>query len=447
MFGYAYHNSGPTLNKYEIEHLLLQFTTSAASNRPLLFQLFESDRRHGVISRMHAKAISDPREFEKFADEFSTEEFHAKVKAAVKNPDGPDAKYILNKLTPLLTSGGKKSAYGAMDKNRSAGEILAMGRRFGSAPSFNTFGIDDINHPNSIRFALPSSSNHDFPAVVSSASQVEMKKGITLMDEDNGSSKMPFGYTERMKLLSNNPVGAAEAYIQVVHDIMSILCGTNPSNKTSSFKSPDDVGMTGTLHASFGKNEVTHSGSLHHHAVQWGGLPPELLEAVADIEELVNVVAPILDSQYSASLERHVHVQNLVKENISTVVGLKKTRDEAKRRSGLDTPSQDTFDDSEDTLDINGSKLNDINRNGSDNDSDMDIEGVSHPASEPQTQDTPTLSNSIQDTSNISRDNSNEMESTDKASLHTSPSKGESSIVCSKLLLLELLLTFILYSE
>ena len=100
-----------------------------------------------------------------------------------------------------------------MEKNRSAGEILAMGRRFGSAPSFNTFGIDDINHPNSIRFALPSSSNHDFPAVVSSASQVEMKKGITLMDEDNGSSKMPFGYTERMKLLSSNPVGAALAYL------------------------------------------------------------------------------------------------------------------------------------------------------------------------------------------------------------------------------------------
>ena len=400
---------------------------------------------------MHAKVISDPREFEKFANEFSTEEFQAKVKAAAKNPDGPDAKYILHKLTPLLTSGGKKSAYGAMDKNRSAGEILAMGRRFGSAPSFNTFGIDDINHPNSIRFALPSSSNHDFPAVVSSASQVEMKKGIALMDEDNGSSKMPFGYTERMKLLSSNPVGAALAYTQVVHSIMSILCGINPSSKTSSFKSPDDIGMTGTTYATYGKNEVTHSGSLHHHAVQWSGLPPELLEAVADIEELVNVVASILDSQFSANLERHVHVQNLVKETISTVVGLNKTRDEAKRRSGLDTPSQDTFDDSEDTLDINGSELNGIITNGSDNDSDMDIEGVSHPASEPQTQDTPTLSNSVQDTSNASRDTSNETESTNKgsdmASLHTSPTKGKFSILCFKLLLLELLLTFILYSE
>ena len=76
------------------------------------------------------------------------------------------------------------------------------------------------------------------------------------------------------------------------------------------------------------------------------------------------------------------------------------------------------------------------------------MEDVSHPASEPQIQDTPT---SVQDTSNASRDTSNEMESDDKgsdmASLHTSPTKGKFSTLCIKLLLLQLILTFILYSE
>ena len=92
--------------------------------------------------------------------------------------------------------------------------------------------------------------------------------------------------------------------------------------------------------------------------------------------------------------------------------------------------------------------MKDINTNGSDdNDSDVQMEDVSQPASEHQTQDTPTLANPVQDTSNAS----NETESTDKrsdmASLHTSPTKGECSILCLKLSLLELLLTFILYSE
>ena len=83
--------------------------------------------------------------------------------------------------------------------------------------------------------------------------------------------------------------------------------------------------------------------------------------------------------------------------------------------------------------------------------SDVQMEDVSHPASEPQTQDTPSLANSVQDTSNASRDTSNEMESDDKgsdmASLHTSPTKGKFSTLCIKLLLLQLILTFILYSE
>jgi len=57
--------------------------------------------------------------------------------------------------------------------------------------------------------------------------------------------------------------------------------------------------------------------------VKWGGLSPDLLESVADIPELCQKVASVLDSQYCASLDRHVHVQDLVKKNIGTAKGLK----------------------------------------------------------------------------------------------------------------------------
>lgn len=180
----------------------MQYTTSAASNRPLLFQLFESKWRHGVISSMHAKVSSDPAEFEKFADEFSTDEFQDKLKAAVKDPKNAEAKYVLNKLTPLLTFAGRKSVFGALERNESAGQILALGRRYGCAPNFTTFGIDDCNHPNAIRFALRSSNNSDFPAVVSSASQVEMKHGLKLKDGDEGIIHIPYGYIERLTLMN-----------------------------------------------------------------------------------------------------------------------------------------------------------------------------------------------------------------------------------------------------
>ena len=196
LFGTAYNSSRPTLDKYQTEHLIMQYTTKAACNRQLLCQLFESNRRYGVIGNMHAKASTNPKEFGKFADEFSTSEFQEKLKAAVRNPEGSDAKYVLNKVTPLLTFAGRKSAFGALERNQSAGEMLALGRRYGCAPAFLTFGIDDINNPNAIRLALRSSSNEDFPAVVSSASRVELDRGIPLEDEHAGVVHIPRGYTE-----------------------------------------------------------------------------------------------------------------------------------------------------------------------------------------------------------------------------------------------------------
>ena len=85
--------------------------------------------------------------------------------------------------------------------------MLALGRRFGCAPAFLTFGIDDINNPNAIRLALRSSSNTEFPAVVSSASHVEMDRGIALEDEHEGVIRIPHGYTENdSNLMNNNPL-------------------------------------------------------------------------------------------------------------------------------------------------------------------------------------------------------------------------------------------------
>ena len=58
---------------------------------------------------MHAKVSRDPGEFEKFANEFMSGEFQAKFKAALKNPKGKEAEYILNKLTPIMSFAGRKA--------------------------------------------------------------------------------------------------------------------------------------------------------------------------------------------------------------------------------------------------------------------------------------------------------------------------------------------------
>ena len=66
------------------------------------------------------------------------------MKDAVKNPDGKNAKLVLQKLVPFLTCPGKRTVFGAAERNESAGKILSLGRRFSCAPDFLTFGIDDV---------------------------------------------------------------------------------------------------------------------------------------------------------------------------------------------------------------------------------------------------------------------------------------------------------------
>ena len=139
--------------------------------------------------------------------------------------------------------------------------------------------------------------------------------------------------------MNNNPVGAAVAYKQVVHDIMTILFGMEPF-KHSGFadgwsakktKVGVDCKLAGSPLAFFGKNEVTHSGSLHFHVIIWAGITPLLIEFASDIPELCKHVSDMLESQYCAQLDRHVHVKDLVHVNIKTVKGLKKVHEKKLR--------------------------------------------------------------------------------------------------------------------
>ena len=322
LFGTAYGGHRPNLNEGQVQHLLMQYTTSAASCRPLLFYLFDQKQRHASIKGMYAKVLSDKRAFDQLSKECKSPIFHERLQNAVKNPQCKDGKYIAKRLVPVLSFGGKKTVFGAMERNESKGEILALGRRFGSAPAFLTFAIDDVNHPTSIRLAMRSENNNDFPSIMSGISHETLKNGFGGTNVTEGNINIPSNWSERCRTLINNPVGAAHVYKNLVHDVMSILVGIKPSNhsgdnrktvKTSPVSwDADSIGIIGTPLAFFGKTETTGRGSLHFHVVLWGGLSPDLLEVVSDVPELCDIVSSVLDSMYCAHLDGSYHIRDLV---------------------------------------------------------------------------------------------------------------------------------------
>jgi hypothetical protein len=299
--GKGYDSNRPSLNEEQVEHLLMQFTTSAATCRPLVFYLFDQMQRHGS----------------------------EKLKEAVKDPHGKVGKEVMKKIEPILTGGGKQTLYGALARADTGGKIMAMRRRYGSAPAFLTFAIDDVNHPTSIRMALSSSSNTEFPAVVSGGHHEAMKHGFKHNCEE-GSVSIPASYSARLRALVDNPVGAACVYKQLVINVLKILVGKSPAfgvrarmkdgmSKTTEHESwgEEDLGaIIGSPLAFLGVNETTGGGSLHFHVVLWGGLSPDILELVADLPELCKHVGSVLDSIYSATLPRDVHVRDLVTKDL-----------------------------------------------------------------------------------------------------------------------------------
>lgn len=124
----------------------------------------------------------------------------------------------------------------------------------------------------------------------------------------------------------NNPAGAACVYKELVINILSILVGKKPgfgqksgTTRTTEYASWEEESLgaiIGTPLAYLGVNETTGGGSLHFHVVLWGGLSPDFLELVADVPELCKHVGSVLDSTYSATLPRDVHVRDLVTKDL-----------------------------------------------------------------------------------------------------------------------------------
>ena len=71
----------------------------------------------------------------------------------------------MKKLIPVLTSGRKKTVFGALERRAAAGEILAMGRAYRAASNFLTVSADDVHTPGVFQLTFRSFNNMNFPAL------------------------------------------------------------------------------------------------------------------------------------------------------------------------------------------------------------------------------------------------------------------------------------------
>ena len=282
-----------SLSEKETKHLLMQFTASAASCQLLLFYLFDKMQRHGTVQQLAARIKQNPKAFDEFTKTFTSSSFQKHLQKAVANPDSPQAKKVMNKLIPVMTSGSKSVTFSALQRRSTAGEILAMGRKYGPASTFLTVSVDDVNSPGVLRMAHRSCNNLNFPAMSPDEllKAMELGEDHTYENESNcihcqngqrcsighsGEVRIPCGWEHLARSATENPVSVALHYKKLIYNLLTILVGIKPGTTSGDGKrttktfyrgwGKNGMGIiVGTPVAYLGVTETTAKGSLHFH--------------------------------------------------------------------------------------------------------------------------------------------------------------------------------------
>ena len=311
--GKAYEKDTGTLTEMQCYHLLHQFTTVAATDITLQAFLQDQRLRHGnirstiinlkgredVVANVH-KMISEPN-------------FELKVKSAIDDPKGKDAKEITRNIFPVLSISSKSAAtFGTLDRNNSVGMMIAQSRRYNSgAVAFLTFSFNDVNDSNTVRLSIRTLNNKDFPTQTDENFFDAMRNNSKLIGE---SDEVDMSYYERLKRLTQNPVAAASEFVHFIYAIIVHLLGIKPEElyRKTEYCRQRRKGIFGMALAFAMVIEAHAKGTLHGHLVIYGSISPKLLQAAANHATLSKYLAEALESMYKAELSVDTHITDLV---------------------------------------------------------------------------------------------------------------------------------------
>ncbi len=294
----------------DVQHILYQWHGKFAGCIRLVFLLFDQFQRHATARQVHATVKSNKSSLDAFSNLIAETGFRERLERAKNDPDAPESKALLSKLTPHINIINRKVPYTTAERSAALGHLLNMVRYYGPPSIFYTLAQDDIHGLLNSRMALPMTDNWSFPATESGFAEA-------LRQRQNEFHTIPVNDSALRTLLARSPVPAGDMFRLVINTVFTHLLGTPPDNASKKKTVPlpnRKPGVFGTPIASFGVTEEQARGSLHMHLLFWGGLTPTVLQAIGGIPALVNEVASALDRIVKAQLQPLLHVRHIMKD-------------------------------------------------------------------------------------------------------------------------------------
>jgi len=255
--------------------------------------------------------------------------FSSLLKEAIAAPDGKAAIEVMKTILPILNLSKPISDFGPSQRTQCIACQIACHRRFGPAATFVTLAPNLQDDPTALRATFRSTNNDNFPANIDDNYIEALKNDSSVIGEGNIS--LPVGYKQRAKRASDNPVAMAAEYQNLINNVLEILFGIPPdtctmgtgrkTNRTCYYKYKfgykgnkfRSKGIFGYIFAYYGTHEAQHRGTLHFHVILYGGISPEILDAVGGMNNLCASVSAVLDQMYKAELSPSFHLTRLFK--------------------------------------------------------------------------------------------------------------------------------------
>ena len=278
---------GGTLPAKLVRKWLLSHDRRFAEHHSFNHFIFNQKIRHETISKVSMRVKGNDKRTRKLMALVNDDDFQERLRMAVNDPMGQEARKISKIILPFLKIVGSKVRWSSFERSNALTHLYAMNQFFGLSFLFVTLSPSMRNSPLAIRMCYCSQdTNLELPDLM-----------------------------VRTKLLVNNPVVAARVYHRVVRAFFDIICGMPLSHFTGRKTNVDRllshtrngyIGAFGRLKAVYSVSEEQTGGSLHMHGQLFGMIDQRVLSRWIHVKGFRKDVCNFMDAIVTAEVPENV---------------------------------------------------------------------------------------------------------------------------------------------
>ena len=265
---------------------LLSYRDGRFEDPLFAFYLYDQKQRADAARSVAAKARGTGKELEKLKKLLDDPQFQHSLVEALQEPEGRVARVVRRRLSPFLYATSSTTMFSSLRRASAAKQMEAEVLFRGLPWVYFTVSPADMDFTPTLRLC----------------------DGITHLRSEfkfTGTEQNP-SLAERKEMVVRNPCAAAYTFHHLMKAIIQGLVKIPLDRKKAEVLT--ERGIFGLGSAVYGVIECQGRGALHMHALFWGGVAPEHLQAVAHIPKCQEQIRHFVDSMAVAWLPTAYHL-------------------------------------------------------------------------------------------------------------------------------------------